>query len=97
MSGYGGGRGNYSGSSDRGVPSYSRRSYGDRYGDEGFGSGMGRSDFERNRNVGRYSPDNQGSLYTSFSDVRHKDSDNYNYDRDIDRGGYEDYDPNNRW
>jgi hypothetical protein len=97
MSGYGGGRNARSQRYDRDNSDYTRESYRENYGDEGFGSRMRIADFERNTNVGRYSPDNQRSLYTSFSDIRHKDRDNYRNDRNIDRGGYDDYDPNNRW
>ncbi|MER2997534.1 hypothetical protein [Pontibacter populi] len=96
MSGYGGGRGNFSGSSGRDASDYSRRSYGNRYGDEGAGFERRTSDFESNTNVGRYSPDNQRSLYTSFSDIRHKDSENVRYGRSQNSGGYETYEPYNR-
>ncbi|WP_162425721.1 hypothetical protein [Pontibacter pudoricolor] len=85
MSGYGGGRGARSQHFDRENSDYTSESYRENYGDKGLESRMRITDFERTTNVGRYSPDNQRSLYTSFSDIRHKDRDN-NYYRNPDRG-----------
>ena len=92
-SGYGGGYGSGQGRSDRGVPDFSRRSFGDDYGDSGMGSGTRgryeghREDYGRgSRGVSR----NRGTYGHSSGDYGDFDriSDNY------DRGGYIPYDKN---
>ncbi|HEY4652494.1 MAG TPA: hypothetical protein VIG72_13815 [Pontibacter sp.] len=100
MSGYGGDRGSISNNHDRGVPDYSNRQFGDQYG-EGLGSGRGGTGRGNYSSFSNYSPDNYSSSKGNdkYTGYRHQsNSGNYSSDyNNRDRGGYENYDPNNRW
>ncbi len=84
MSGYGGGRPSQSAGS---------RNYNERYGNSG--SGM-----DRDNRTGNYSSGNQRNTNYGSTENRYSSRDRNKSDRDnrsADRGGYRNYDPNNRW
>jgi hypothetical protein len=108
LSGYGGGLGNVSVHSDRGVPNYSSRSrFGEQYDSDyrstGFGSNYGGQHYGTSDRGSSWNRDN----YNSDSGVSSGNEPNYRsfgvsntsvYDRrNSDRGGYSDFDPNNRY